>query len=348
MSVGGKISLRALEIFEITAQTGSVAEAARRLDCSVSAASRHLKRLEGQLGVALIDHERRPMAPTAAGRALLRRVEVGLHNIRLGVRETMLAEGLATSSLAIGVVEELESGVVAALIAHRSERAPGARFVLSTQPSHEALAMLRERKLDLAVASEPPTALDDLVAAPLVRDPFVVAAPRRIETTPDALFSGVSPLRFVRYNPAHLIGRQIAAHLRRLRVALDGPFEIDSTEAMLDLVATGDAWSLTTALAYARAARFHEAVSLHPAPIPAFSRTLSLFARRDAPPAVMEDVAASLRLRIAAEAIEPMAAEYPWLGERMTLLGQPADSGHADAGHDDAGRRALGALRPGS
>lgn len=277
------------------------------------------------------------MAPTAAGRALLRRAEIGLHNIRLGVRETMLAEGAATGSLAIGVVEELESGVVATLVANLSERAPGARIVLSTQPSHEALALLRDRKLDLAVATEPPTALDDLISAPLVRDPFVVAAPRRIETPPEALFSGAASLRFVRYNPRHLIGRQIAAHLRRLRVALDGPFEIDSTEAMLGLVAAGDAWSLTTALAYARATRFHDAVRLHPAPIPAFSRTLSLFSRRDAPPNLMEDVAARLRMRISDEAIEPMAAEHPWLRERMTLLGRPAHQG-------DGGRRALGAL----
>ena len=76
------LSLKRLEVFQICAQKGSLKEASRESGLSISTVSHHLNSLEEHLGVALFDHNRRPMVLTPKGRAFLRNIEDALYAIR--------------------------------------------------------------------------------------------------------------------------------------------------------------------------------------------------------------------------------------------------------------------------
>ena len=124
----------------------------------------------------------------------------------------------------------------------------------------------------------------------------------------------------MRYSRKQLIGRRIEAQLRRLDLRLPWRMEFESTHAILSMVAAGRAWTITTALNYARAQRYHAGVRLTPFPGKAFSRQISLFRRDDLPAAIHDMVARILRGAIARLVIEPTIARHPWLRETFRLL----------------------------
>lgn len=316
-----KLTLRALELFDSAARTRSLVDTAAEMGCAVSSVSRHIAQLEAHLGAALFDHRRRPLALTPAGLAFHRRIGEGLRLIRLGVSETAEAPGDAPQDLRIAMVEEFENTVATALLSRLSERLPRARFQLVLQPSHQAIERLRARQLDIAVVTEPSEMVMDLVTRPLMRDPFVIAAPKDWSEPPDQLLAGASTLPFLRYNPDHVIGRQVAAHLRRRNVTLENRFEIDSNQSILGLVAEGRGWSLTTAMGYLRARRYQDQVTLHPAPGPAFARYVALFALPDFSAQLTAEIEAALRRLIAADIIAPAVQRYDWLGDGLALIG---------------------------
>ena len=314
------LSMRGLEIFEVLARTRSVIKTAEEVGCSVSSVSHHLKKLEEQVGVSLIDHSCRPMELTSVGRGFLLRVEEGLRHIRLAETETVMAELVKTRTLRIAIIDDLDSDIGPELTVTLANNMPNLRLTLASMPSHLALAHLVSRKLDLAIVSTPDTPHEDLQEYPLLHDPFLMAVPAQDHTLAEEHFYGRSTLPLLRFNPEHLIGGQIEAHLKRLKIRLPNRFEIDSIQSITGLVAGGKGWAITTALGFLRGRRFHKSIKLCPLPGPAFSRRVSLFALEDYSPEVATAIADIARRLLLSEAVTPLSATYPWLEPQFRLI----------------------------
>ncbi|MQS15615.1 LysR family transcriptional regulator [Streptomyces kaniharaensis] len=64
------MTLDDLRVFAAVCRAGSLSAVARELSCTQSAVSQHVKRLERELGVALVERHPRGVVPTKAGRVL--------------------------------------------------------------------------------------------------------------------------------------------------------------------------------------------------------------------------------------------------------------------------------------
>lgn len=86
-ALGGisRLPLNALRVFEAAARSGSFLAAARQLSITPGAVSRHIKRLEADLGVRLFDRFNRAVRLTESGRVLAAAVNDGLGRILEGV-----------------------------------------------------------------------------------------------------------------------------------------------------------------------------------------------------------------------------------------------------------------------
>ncbi len=93
------MELRDLRAFSVTVELGGVTRAARRLHLVQSAVSQAIRRLEQELGVALL--ERRPggVQPTDAGRALASHAELILNSVARARRDAAEFAGLQTGTL---------------------------------------------------------------------------------------------------------------------------------------------------------------------------------------------------------------------------------------------------------
>ena len=197
---------------------------------------------------------------------------------------------------------------------------PKCTFKHHTRPSLDIIRLLTEQKLDIGVASRPITDVFGLTEYPLLRDPYVIALPASSTEAPESCLAGHSKLPFLRYSRNLIIGSQIGAHLRRLRVSLPNRFEMESNQSIISMVADGSGWAITTPSNYLRASRFHERVSLHPFPSKGFARTLSLFTTEDYPQNVTDMIATTLRRLIMRHMIEPASRQTPWLASDFRLI----------------------------
>ncbi len=322
------LSLKWLEVFQLAAQTGSIQTVAGDLGLSVSTVSHHLSKLEAQLGVSLIDHNRRPMVLTPSGSIFLRHVDEALNLIRRAEIEAVSGNMIEARSLRLGLVEDFDSEIAPELARLLAAGMRNCAFTHYTRPSHEILDLLRTGKIDVGVATKPLDDSSDLVEYPLVRDPFVLVTPASVDLSPQDYLDGESTLPFLRYSQHQIIGRQIEAQLRRLRISLPGRFEIESNQSLMGMVAAGAGWAITTPTSYIRAGRFHNQVALHPFPGKSFARHLSVFTTPQYPQGVVQMIAGTMRRLVQIRAIDPTIERVSWLNGAFVL--QPEHSHYDD------------------
>ena len=314
------LSLKSLELFQICARQGSLLATAKEARVSVSTVSHHLRSLEAHLGVALFNHDRKPMVLTPKGHTFLRNIDGALHTIRQAQAEAAAGNVADASYLRLGTIEDLDSDVTPDLAVFLSGKMPNCDFLYHTASSHEIISMLRNRELDLGITTTPPERFTDLQDRPLLRDPFVVVLPAKAEPTLADIVAGKSHLPFLQFSSDLIIAGQIAAQLRRIGIALPHKFQADNNKTLMAMVAAGAGWTITTPLLFSHARRFHPALRMHPFPAKRFSRTLSLVSTPDCSRSVLELVDGKTRSALHAQIIAPLHESAPWLKETFTLI----------------------------
>ncbi|WP_208899407.1 LysR family transcriptional regulator [Streptomyces incarnatus] len=81
------MTLDDLRVFVAVCRAGSLSSVARDLGCTQSAVSQHIKRLERETGVALLERLPRGVLPTQAGRILEAAAAEGISGLDLAVRQ---------------------------------------------------------------------------------------------------------------------------------------------------------------------------------------------------------------------------------------------------------------------
>ena len=315
-----QLSLKWLEVFQLVARSGSVQRAAEQSGLSVSTVSHHLSKLEEALSTPLFDHSRRPMPVTPAGAGFLRNVDEAMRLLRQAEIEAQSGPMSETRHLSIALVEDFDSEIAPELARILLAHMPGCTFRHLTRPSHEILTLLRNQDIDIGIATQPQFSQPGLVETPILRDPFVLAVPLSAETPPEDLLNGASPLPFLRYSQNQIIGTMIEAQLRRLRISLPNRFEFESNQSIMNMVAEGCGWAITTPACYARARRFHRQLQLLPFPGKGFARTLSAFTPEVQDTQTATTVIGTLRQLIQTRAIDPTITQMPWLRDHFCLL----------------------------
>lgn len=314
------LSLKWLELFQICARNGSLSATAQETGLSISTVSHHLRSLEDHLGVALFNHARRPMVLTPKGHVFLRNIDIALHAIRKAKAEASAGDLSEASYLRLGTIEDLDSDVTPELAVYLSETMQGCDFLYHTASSHEIIEMLRDRELDLGIATTPSERLRDLQDRPLLRDPFVVVLPSSLERSVSDLVGGRSKLPFLQFSSDLIIAGQIEAQLRRLGVALPHKFECGSNQTLMAMVASGAGWTITTPLLFSRAKRFQPNLRMHPFPGKRFSRTLSLVTTPDCSRSVLDLVNRKIREALERQVIRPLVERTRWLEDQFMLI----------------------------
>ncbi|TKD12953.1 LysR family transcriptional regulator [Rhodobacter capsulatus] len=299
---GEKISLWAVEMLVATAEEGAVTAAARRLGVSASAVSQQIVALETALGAELVDRTARPFGLTAAGRAFLPHAEAMLDELARGRAGVGLADPAGLRSFRLGMIEDFEAEVTPLLLAGMGAELTACRFLLETGPSHRLAAQLEARALDMVVAAEIEGAQEGLERHPLLSEPLIAV-------WPGGMVGADLPL--LHYSRRTLMGQQIAAYLGRIGESPGHRFEIDSTPAILAMVAAGQGWSILTPSGVLHGKR--AGVALAPLTGPGMSRRIVLSARASTMGDLPGAVARRLRGLLAERIVAPALLEAPWL-----------------------------------
>jgi len=318
------ITLRGLELFALAARSGSVAQTARTAGLSLAAVSQQLKNLEEAIGQPLLDHARRPMQLTSAGRQFLARIDPALAQIRQAETEAGTIDLSRITELRLGIIDDFDTDLTPEFVSGLARRLQGCGFRLSTGLSHDLAAMLGDGRLDVGILSSPDGGLPDLVEYPILSDPLLLAVPVGLEIDVRDPFTALGALPLLRYDRQQMLGRTVEAALARRGLALANRFELSSNAALLALVAAGAGWAITTALSALRARQQGWGLRLLPLPPPAEARRISLFCADRRLTREAGELATTFRRLLQIGVLEPARSEVPWLSDALIVEQEPS------------------------
>jgi LysR family transcriptional regulator, nitrogen assimilation regulatory protein len=170
------MELRSLQYFVQAADEGSITRAAEKLGIAQPALTRHLKRLESELGTQLLMRLPRGVRLTTSGREFLE------HARRIGQEvaraRTLVQAGAKTARgrVAMGTSPTLAPLLLPGCIARARLQCPAVSLRVSEGFSPQLLDALLTGRLDLAVTTNPARS-SALALTPLISEPLVVVAP---------------------------------------------------------------------------------------------------------------------------------------------------------------------------
>jgi DNA-binding transcriptional LysR family regulator len=171
------VELRRLEYFAAVARHGSFTRAAEELWITQSALSQQVRRLEAELGVALLRRTPRGAELTPAGEELLPRAEAILAEVALARADLDRHAGVTRGRVRVAATTMDTPGLPAALAAFHREH-PGLQIALRHAPAAEIGALVASGATDVGVASPHGPTPAGVEAIPLAEQPLrVMLAP---------------------------------------------------------------------------------------------------------------------------------------------------------------------------
>ncbi|CAM3868518.1 LysR family transcriptional regulator [Bordetella tumulicola] len=166
-----------LRLLSEIASHGQLQLAADAIAVTQPAASRMLAEVERQLGAALFVRRPKGMEPTSEGRAVLRRVEVVLREMRSMVADVdSLRQGLA-GSVSVGAVTGPAVSLLMPAIREVKSIAPAAEISVDVMPSRDLLRHLMAGEMDFVLARILPEAdAHDFEITPMSDEKIVIVA----------------------------------------------------------------------------------------------------------------------------------------------------------------------------
>ena len=230
------MNLRQLRTLSAIMQQGSFAAAGARIGLSASAISVQMQQLESTLGVPLFDRGSRPVRLTPAGAriaGIAGEVLAQLEHIRQVARGSERPD-----SVAIGFIPTTVEYLLPRVLEDLRALSPALQVRVKSGLSGELAAAVAERELDYALLTAPVVEMPELEITPIASEPFVVIAPAGCA----GIDSDEELLRarpYIAFNRRTWVGRHIAARLQQRGIHIRESIEIDSLDAIENLVARG-------------------------------------------------------------------------------------------------------------
>lgn len=176
-----ELKVRHLRVFEAVASCGSFSRAAEQLALTQPAVSMVVRQLEQELGTALFDPSDRKRL-SDAGQELLGHARIILAQVRAAEEAMAFYTESGSTEASRGLRGLLHLGVVQTanyfaprLLSEFHRRHPDVHLKLTVAKRSEILAMLAERRLDIAITGYPPSEAD-VEAHSFARHPHCLVA----------------------------------------------------------------------------------------------------------------------------------------------------------------------------
>ena len=147
------MDLRQLRYLVALADERHFTRAAEREHIAQPALSQQIRRLEEEVGVALVERTTRRVAITEAGELLVARARRILSELSAAEAELEALRGILTGHVSVGAMHTMGPVDVSLALAVFHQRHPGVELTVLEQSSEELAEMLRDDVLDLAFLS---------------------------------------------------------------------------------------------------------------------------------------------------------------------------------------------------
>ncbi len=278
------MGIKELRYFRAVVDLGTFSKAAAHLRIAQPALSRHIQRLEEELGVTLLQRTAKGVFPTAAGARLLERARELEDVLDITRREMSGFATDVTGSLRVGIQHPHSLAMGPSLVARFRDTFPSVSLYVLDGFNGDLLDRLLNKQIDVAIVQSPSHPHTELKESPLWQERIHLVGPASAAASPlfTASYASIGDLvglPIIMASQKHALRRLIdAAFLqqhRRFRPAI----EADGSLMIFEMVKAGLGYTLMPS------SGCHKLVTngalatvvIHP-PI---LRTMSLIARTD-------------------------------------------------------------------
>jgi DNA-binding transcriptional LysR family regulator len=243
-------SIRVLKNFIAISRHGSVAAAAREIGLTAAAAGQQLQHLEAEIGVALFDRNKRSLVLNNHGRALIEPIQ------DIIARYESLGSGLKnelSGTIVLGALVSTLMGHFGKALDELKRNYPELEIKLIAGLSSDFLEQVLDGKLDAAIVTESPFTLpQSAMWTELYKEPMVLILPqtgqkRSRSTVGDETI--LKNLPFIRFERKTWTGHLVDQTIKVNKLAINEGMEINSVEAIIELVRQGLGYSIIPQLA---------------------------------------------------------------------------------------------------
>lgn len=233
--------LRHIEVFQAVYTSGSVTQAAKILHVSQPSISKVLSHAESQLGFLLFERAKGKLVPTPEAQRLFQHVQVLFDDLGKVRRvASSLREG-TEGKIRIASTPALGARVLPRIVAQHLKIYPGIRFELETLHHREMTEALKESRLDLAVAFDPPST-PGIKTTAFDQGEFVLIAPKGTmkPSKGDTIeLTELEGLPFVALSNRGPLGGLLDAHVQGTGISLNTVAEAETYHLAAALVSEG-------------------------------------------------------------------------------------------------------------
>jgi DNA-binding transcriptional LysR family regulator len=244
------VTLDDLRVFIAVYEAGSLSAVARTLSCTQSAVSQHIKRLEKETGLALVERQPRGVTPTQAGRILYQAALGGIASVDAALRRLVeLRDGHGgTVSVTTGGVT-VRHFMADAIAAFRRRHPDVALEFRSAYSSRRCIELLYGGRVDLAwiTLGHP---LPGIQQRPVIDLPWVLAVHA---DDPLAARDSIDPgdlaaIRYIAYPENSASRQRLEESLVRLGITLPSPAGVADWDTAVLLAELGIGHAILPAL----------------------------------------------------------------------------------------------------
>lgn len=229
------MNLHFLRTIIAISQYPTFVSAGAALGLSHSAVSVHVKSLEQELQITLVDRKRRPPVLTDKGIALVEHAK-RIMEITDEIK-ALASERTLIGSLTLGVVPSSLINLVPPALAMLRKSHPRLQLQIRADLSQELTQQVRNRDIDAAIVTAPAQPLEGLRVQQICLEPLNIIAPASAPET------GIKELLtshpFIWFNRRTWAGQQIERYLIDQKIHVRPVLEVDSLEAIEALVRNG-------------------------------------------------------------------------------------------------------------
>jgi DNA-binding transcriptional LysR family regulator len=272
-------SIRTLQTFLATARLGSFAAAGQEVGLTAAAVGLQVRALEEELGVALFDRSARAVVLNTEGRQRVLAVKELVE--RWQQLQVQPAPGELGGTVVMGALVSALMGAFADALWKLKRQHPALEVTLLAGQSADFMTRVERGELDAAVVTQSPTRLAaSLVWTPLYREPMVLIVPTRPHfVLPASPLQMLAQCPFMRFDRRTWTGHLVNEVLAQCRAQVVEGLELNSVEAIVELVRQGFGISIVPQLANL-AWRRDKALRVVPLPRVTVERHVGLLERR--------------------------------------------------------------------
>jgi DNA-binding transcriptional LysR family regulator len=273
-TLGSGLTIRALETFVVVAKAGTMVAAAKQFKLTQPAISQMIASLEQSLGLQLFDRSVRPPVLTLQGTALVKHAIAITESVRQFRSTVRLGTAAQLPLLRIGILNSFATTMGPYIF--KQLRNIAAEWSIDSGFHATRFRTVVDRDFDFAITADESPVPDEVKAMPILTEPFLLIVPAQYKNRNLSLAKMSEELDLIRFGRDPMLHSRFDRVLAKHGVVAQHRYHLDTTEAVLAMVAFGSGWTILPPLAVIKSVQRGDPVRALPFPGKPFHRTINV------------------------------------------------------------------------